>query len=117
MLREAPFVAPLPFADGAEGVVEGRIDLLFVEDGALVIVDFKTDAVTLARVDARAAEYRGQALIYAWAAHHAVGLPVREVVFLFADIPTERSSAGDEGFMREAEAMLSTPQQAVSVTD
>src|SRR5439155_848908 len=65
VLREPPFVAPLPLDDHASGVAEGRIDLLFVEDGSIVVVDFKTDAVRVADVEARAAEYRGQALIYA----------------------------------------------------
>jgi ATP-dependent exoDNAse (exonuclease V) beta subunit len=109
VLREAPFVAPLPSADGS-GVTEGRVDLLFVEDGGIVVVDFKTDAVRAADVDARTAEYRGQALIYAWAAHRATGFPVREVIFLFASIPAEKSIPVDAAFLAEAEAMLSTPQ-------
>ncbi len=115
VLREAPFVAPLPSDDGARGLAEGSIDLLFVEDGGIVIVDFKTDNVTHAQVDARAEEYRGQALIYAWAAHRATGMPVREVVLLFARIPVEKAYAVDEAFMREAEEMLAAPAVATPV--
>ena len=77
-----PFTAALP--DGTEGLAEGRIDLLFVEDGEIIVVDFKTDNVRTSEVAERAAHYRPQALVYAWAAHRATGMPVREVVFLFA---------------------------------
>ena len=38
IIREVPFVRPL-----AEGVEEGKIDLLFEEAGGWVLVDYKTD--------------------------------------------------------------------------
>jgi ATP-dependent helicase/nuclease subunit A len=106
-LREVAFAAPLPLSDvGEGGVAEGRIDLLFQEDSGIVIVDFKTDNVTAADVDARTEEYRAQALTYAWAAHEATGLPVREVVFLYARPGIERSVGVDAEFMAEAGAMM-----------
>jgi len=43
--RELPF--HLPLADG--GLLEGVIDLAFLEHNAWVVVDFKTDASSLAR--------------------------------------------------------------------
>jgi ATP-dependent exoDNAse (exonuclease V) beta subunit len=106
LLREAPFTAPLP--DGAPaGLAEGRIDLLFEEDGGIVIVDFKTDRVSAAEADVRTnGTYRTQALVYAWAAHRATGMRVREVVFLFARIGAESAIAVDDAFMDEAEALM-----------
>ena len=109
LLREAPFSAALP---DMTGLAEGRIDLLFEEDGELVIVDFKTDAVSASDVEARAEHYRRQALVYAWAARRATGIRVREVVFLFARVEGERgasSMACDEAFMAEAEALMLEP--------
>ena len=42
--REAHIAAPI-----GDGVLEGFIDLLFEEDGELVIVDYKTDAIDARR--------------------------------------------------------------------
>lgn len=108
VLREVPFTAPLPA--GADGLAEGRIDLLFVEDGEIVIVDFKTDAVSRDEVEERAASYRAQVLIYAWAARRTAGLPVREVVLLFARAGVEHATRVDAAFLAEAEALLSRPE-------
>jgi ATP-dependent helicase/nuclease subunit A len=105
MLLEAPFTVALP---GAGGLAEGRIDLLFEEDGGIVIVDFKTDAVSARDVEERASLYRHQALVYAWAAHAATSLPVREVIFLFArpDPAIEHRTPVDAAFTAEAEALM-----------
>jgi ATP-dependent helicase/nuclease subunit A len=82
VLREAEFGYGLP--DG--GLVQGQIDLLFQEDSGLVIVDFKSDRVRAEQVDERTREsYRGQAAVYAFAAHQITGLPVREVTFFYAE--------------------------------
>ncbi len=99
LLLEAPFTVGLA---GAAGLAEGRIDLLFEEDGGLVIVDFKTD------VDAHAERYRNQALVYGWSAQTASRMPVREVIFLFArpDPAIERAFPVDAAFLAEAESLL-----------
>jgi ATP-dependent exoDNAse (exonuclease V) beta subunit len=112
MLLEAPFTVALPrdeaqHAGLPEGLAEGRIDLLFEEGGAAVIVDFKTDAVTAKDVDERAAFYRNQALVYAWAVHEAA-MPVREVIFLFARPGEERSYTVDAAFLKEAATLMRT---------
>jgi ATP-dependent exoDNAse (exonuclease V) beta subunit len=108
VLREAAFSAPLPHGD-EPGLAEGRIDLLFEEDGEIVIVDFKTDSVTAAEVEARTEHYRRQALVYAWAVRQATGMAAREVVFLFARAETERRMLCDAAFMEEAEALMRDP--------
>jgi ATP-dependent helicase/nuclease subunit A len=111
VLLEVPFTVALPIDEAeraglSEGLAEGRIDLLFEEDGAAVIVDFKTDTVTAKEVDERAEHYRNQALVYAWAVREATGMPVREVIFLFARPGIERAYACDAAFGAEAEALM-----------
>jgi ATP-dependent helicase/nuclease subunit A len=112
ILLETPFTVPL---SGVDGLAEGRIDAMFEERGELVIVDFKTDAVTPKDVDERAALYRAQALIYAWSAQRASGMPVREVILLFArpDPAIERAFTVNAGFLAEAESLLSQDIVAV----
>ena len=116
VLREVGFTAPLP-GDGG-GYAEGRIDLMFEEAGeagrGIVVVDFKTDNVQADEADIRAATYGKQAQIYAWAAHRATGMPVREVVFLFARIPRESATLVDAAFMAAADALMR--DAAVGVT-
>jgi ATP-dependent exoDNAse (exonuclease V) beta subunit len=107
-LREVAFTAPLPAANDG-GLAEGRIDLLFLEDGAITVVDFKTDAVTPDGVADRTAMYRNQALVYAWAAHHTTNLPVREVIFLYARLSHEDRIPVDAAFLSEAEDLLRSP--------
>jgi ATP-dependent exoDNAse (exonuclease V) beta subunit len=45
LLRELPYVRPLQSEWGPAGMEEGRIDLLFEEDGGWVLVDYKTDQI------------------------------------------------------------------------
>ncbi len=60
--REVPFAVPW------EGnLIEGRIDLLFEENGRWTLVDYKTDDVTAAQAGERIAAYRPQAAAYALA--------------------------------------------------
>ncbi len=60
--REAPFAVPW------EGnFIEGRIDLLFEENGRWTLVDYKTDDVAARDLDGRIAAYRPQAAAYALA--------------------------------------------------
>ncbi|HZP57535.1 MAG TPA: UvrD-helicase domain-containing protein [Dehalococcoidia bacterium] len=103
-LREVPFAV----SAGNGALAEGRIDLLFEEDGALVVVDFKTDAVSRAEVQTRAAAYDAQAKTYAWAAARAAALPVREVVFVFARPGVEHRVPVDAAFRAAAEELIAT---------
>ena len=84
--RELYVAAPL--GDDIHTLVEGFVDLAYLQEGpdgpGLVIVDYKTDAV-LDNADrvAKAARYRLQGATYALAAERATGLAVRRVVFCF----------------------------------
>ncbi|MDD4857403.1 MAG: UvrD-helicase domain-containing protein, partial [Candidatus Krumholzibacteria bacterium] len=75
--REAPFTLRL---EG--GFVEGRIDLLFEENGVWTLVDFKTDDVAAEDVDDRLAVYRPQAAVYAFALGR-IGIECRGGIALF----------------------------------
>lgn len=92
--REAAFTLPV-----GDGFVEGRVDLLFREPDGLVIADYKTDRVTPEQVDARLAVYRNQAAVYAFAVAEVTGLPVKEVVFVFARAGVERAIPVDDGLL------------------
>ena len=76
--REAPVAVPI-----GDGVLEGFIDLMFEEDGGLVLVDYKTDAIEQGGLDDAMARYRMQGGAYALAVQGATGRPVKEVAFLF----------------------------------
>ena len=77
--REVPVGAPV-----GETVLEGFIDLLFEEEGELVVVDYKTDSVeTEEEIAARSGNYRIQAGAYALALQQATGRSVKEVILLF----------------------------------
>ena len=75
--REVPVAVPI-----GDGSLQGFIDLLFEEEGELVIVDYKTDDVPEGPERA-VARYRMQGAAYTLAIQQATGQPVKEVIFLF----------------------------------
>ncbi|MFQ5894612.1 MAG: UvrD-helicase domain-containing protein [Nitrospinota bacterium] len=101
----------LPFVAEVEGVsLQGQVDLLFEEEDALVVVDFKTDAVAEEEVDARLAAYRLQGGAYALGLEAATGKRVGEVRFLFLAPRVERRLPLDEPLKGEVrEALRSAP--------
>ncbi|WP_217897335.1 PD-(D/E)XK nuclease family protein [Geodermatophilus saharensis] len=69
-------------ADGT--VLEGYVDLVYREDdGSLVVVDYKTDAIPAGALPARARYYAPQQLAYASGLTAATGKPV-DPVLVFA---------------------------------
>ena len=92
--REVPFV--LSRTTGAADVnigalVNGRVDLVYEEDGELIVVDYKTDKnVTKETAKKHALEHHsGQAEAYLDALAAATGLPVREVVLIYCRAGTQ----------------------------
>jgi len=74
----------LPFLMEIEGrPVRGTADLVFEEDGGLIIVDFKTDAISAGEASERVKKYANQGVAYAMGIEAASGLKVREMVFAF----------------------------------
>jgi ATP-dependent exoDNAse (exonuclease V) beta subunit len=100
--REVPVGAPV-----GETVLEGFIDLLFEEDGQLVVVDYKTDSLeTEEEIAARSGHYRIQAGSYALALQEATGRTVKEVILLFLQ-PRQEVVLGDvSALVEEARGAL-----------
>ncbi len=87
--REAYVAAPV-----GDRAVEGYVDLLYEGPDGLVIVDYKTDAVTSeAEIDAKLGDYRLQLATYAEALAVSTGLEVAgaRLVFCRAGGAVERS--------------------------
>lgn len=59
-----------------EVILQGAVDLAFIEDGELVIVDYKTDRVK--RPETLCERYAKQLLLYKDAMEECIGLPVKE---------------------------------------
>jgi ATP-dependent helicase/nuclease subunit A len=70
------------FPEG-EHLVEGRIDLAFEEDGQLVVVDYKSDAIGDEHALAQAAHHAPQLQLYGRGLAQAAALPVRERLVVF----------------------------------
>ena len=87
--REQPFVMGRP-ADEVEGdgsdtmvLIQGIIDAFFIEDGEIVLLDYKTDAVRTKR--ALIERYQKQLDWYQKALESNLGRPVKEkVIYSFA---------------------------------
>lgn len=88
--RELPVILPGEGAGsaGPTGAWTGSIDLVHTEDDAWVVVDYKSDAVSEAELEERAAVYRPQLERYGRALQGALGLaeaPRLELWFLHLD--------------------------------
>jgi len=76
------------FPDGDE-LVEGAVDLVFEEDGELVVVDYKTDAIADEQAIAQAAHHAPQLQLYGRGLAQASGLRVRQRLVVFTGIGRE----------------------------
>jgi hypothetical protein len=73
---------PLWFPDGGD-LVEGIVDLVFEEEGELVVVDYKTDHVAPEQMLAQAAHHAPQLQLYRRGLALATGMNVRQRLVLF----------------------------------
>jgi len=97
--REAHVAAPV-----GSGVLEGFIDLLFEEDGDLVVVDYKTDAINANATEYTAnSRYRMQAGSYALITERATKKRVKDVVFLFLNPRSEHRMEDIDALKADAE--------------
>jgi len=73
------------FADGGEEkiLLQGVVDCYLEEPDGLVIVDFKTDAISPDGLADKAREYGGQMEAYAYALGRITGRPVKEALLYF----------------------------------
>ena len=76
---------PVWFAEGGE-LLEGVVDLVFEEDGALVVVDYKTDGIGPEQALLQAAHHAPQLQLYGRGLAQATGLRVKERLVLFTAI-------------------------------
>ena len=91
--REVKVMPELPFVKLADGpadegldrpLIRGRIDVLVQADNKLVIIDYKTDRVTVGpQLDARVADYAEQMQYYRAAVLAITGRTVDEVMLVF----------------------------------
>ena len=95
--REVPVAAPV-----GDGSLQGFIDLLFDEPDGMVVVDYKTDAVTAGEAPEAVARYRLQGGAYAYSVQEITGRPVKEVVFLYLQPRQEVKLEGLPEAMGEA---------------
>ncbi len=72
-----------PDAPQEDVLLQGVVDCCFEEDGALVIVDYKTDRIGPDAVPARTAYYASQLRAYAAAMERILGLPQKERLLFF----------------------------------
>lgn len=78
LLPAGMFDDTLPESEASEEVlIQGIIDCAFEEDGAMVLLDYKTDRVK--NGDELAERYRDQLDLYKVALEETLGLPVKEV--------------------------------------
>jgi len=78
VVKEMPLCLP-----HGDGFLEGSLDLVFEEDGELVVVDYKTNLLGPGGLDMLENHYTPQALTYGLALTKILGRPVKEVVLLF----------------------------------
>ncbi len=100
----------VPFAIAANGtVLEGFIDLVIETDGAVEIVDWKTDQISASDVDDRLREYRTQAGLYVYGLEAATGLRVSAVTYVFASAGVEVSPGDPATLSNDAQLELQRP--------
>ena len=89
LIREFKFSLLMPaqayYAQGGEErvLLQGVVDCFFEEDGALVVVDFKTDRIAPDALAERAEHYRPQLEAYSLALAQVIGKPVKEKILYF----------------------------------
>ena len=97
--REVPVAAAV-----GGGSLHGFIDLLFEEDGELVVVDYKTDSVSEEETHEAVGRYRLQGGAYAHSIGQVTGKRVKEVVFLYLQPKREERLEDLAGAVADAAA-------------
>ncbi|MCR4936524.1 MAG: PD-(D/E)XK nuclease family protein, partial [Oscillospiraceae bacterium] len=77
-------------------LLQGAVDCFFVENGAITVVDYKTDRIAREEAPTRAQRYRPQLRAYAGALERILGLPVRRCVLWFLRPAVGVEVAGEE---------------------
>lgn len=95
VFREIPFTMKMQasevYGEVAEALeeeilIQGIADCFFIEDGEIVLLDYKTDHIGAEEVGTAAAKYQMQLDVYAKALEAELGLPVKEKLVYFLSI-------------------------------
>lgn len=90
VMVETPFQLPTLCVDDTSSeaplILRGVIDLVFEENGAWVLVDYKTDRIPEASLERLVEKYRGQVLAYAGAWTSITGQGVKEKGLYFTHL-------------------------------
>ncbi|MBI3247728.1 MAG: UvrD-helicase domain-containing protein [Deltaproteobacteria bacterium] len=101
--------AEVPFSLHLSGrLLEGIIDFAFIENGAWILMDFKTDHVAPARANERAASYRAQVQLYALALERLTHRPIAELIVFFVRPQHAVTFSWGEEERRSAETLVCT---------
>ena len=74
-----------PAAQGEQLMLQGVTDCFLIKDGAITVIDFKTDRIKPGEEGERAKQYRPQLEAYGLALERIYGLPVtRKLLYFFA---------------------------------
>jgi hypothetical protein len=96
-------------------VVSGQVDLWFEEGGELVLVDYKTDAVSASEAAAHAEEYALQLRLYAMAVERVAGRAPNRAWLHFlrpdvaVDVPLGPAPSGTVRAFQQAQSRLEFP--------
>ncbi|MFH1314374.1 MAG: UvrD-helicase domain-containing protein [Candidatus Eisenbacteria bacterium] len=95
--RSDRYFKEVPFAFGADGtIIEGKMDVVFVEGDRITVVDFKTDKVSRPDLKHKAETYRTQADTYARAIHSIFARPPHEVILFFLHLMEPVAMSNDD---------------------
>jgi ATP-dependent exoDNAse (exonuclease V) beta subunit len=99
--------AETPFSLYLSGrLIEGVVDFAFIENGAWVIVDFKTDRIPTTELEARAVLYRPQLCLYALALERLTRRPIAELALCFVRLQRTVLLMWDDEARRLAETLI-----------
>jgi ATP-dependent helicase/nuclease subunit A len=76
---------PVVFPDGSD-LVKGSVDLVFEEEGGLVVVDYKTDPILEGQLLDQAGHHAPQLQLYGRGLAQATGLRVKERLLVFVEL-------------------------------
>ena len=103
---ELPFSLHYQTPSRTDTVLNGVIDLAFLENGAWVIVGLKDDVLSDGQAEPRAARYRSELSVYALALEQLSVYPVQDLVVLFARSATEVHFVWNDRARADAQTLL-----------
>jgi len=107
---ELPFSLHYQTQSRTDTVLNGVIDLAFLENGSWVIVGLKDDVLSDGQAEPRAVRYRSELSVYALALEQLSAYPVQDLVVLFAHSATDVHFAWNDRARADAQTLLDQTQ-------